>query len=94
MTPLPQSGTAPRENVMHQLQLASILGFGGGEAAGIGGTAAGALGGLVLPGLLGRVAMSRPGQAYLSNQAMAGIPGLLASPQTALIGAQGFRGGQ
>jgi hypothetical protein len=71
LTPLPQSGTGPRENIIHHLQLAGL--FGGADAAtgaGAGHIASAALGGLVAPAIAGRVMMSAPVQRYLANQAL------------------------
>lgn len=59
MKPLPQSGTAPRAGVH------TVMTLGGGVAAG----APGSIVGFAAPPLLGRAMMSRPAQAYLSNQA-------------------------
>lgn len=68
LTPLPQSGTGPRENIWHQLQLAGILAGGGGVEHGATGTMVGALAGLLGPPLAGRAYFSGPGQRYLTNQ--------------------------
>lgn len=100
MLPLPQSGTQPRENVMHNLQLAGILAgeTGVGAAAGAQtsgskeGTALGAAGGIAVPAILGRVLMSRPGQRYMGNQVAARVPGLLSTPQGQLMIANELRG--
>jgi hypothetical protein len=85
MLPLPQSGTAPRENVMHNLQLAGILageaGAGGAAAASSGqskeGTLAGAAAGIAVPPLLARILMSRRPfggvQGYLASQPPPGL---------------------
>lgn len=62
MRPLPQSGTAPRQNLQHALTL--LGGAAGGAAGGFPGAAAG----IVAPAVAGRVLMSRPVQAYLGNQ--------------------------
>lgn len=81
MTPLPQSGTAPRTYM--QNAPGTILGMTGlGTAAGgpVGGAAGflAGLGSLAAPPIMGRAIMSRPGQAYLGNQLlppMTPIPG-------------------
>lgn len=74
LTPLPQSGTAPRENIWHQLQLAGILAGGGGVEHGAVGTMMGAVGGLLGPPVLGRAYFSGPGQRYLTNQVFPRAP--------------------
>lgn len=75
MKPLPQSGTSPRHNVNHIIQtIGAVVGGGAGSAGGPAGTAAGALAGVAAPALAGRVLMSRPVQAYLSNQLAQGVP--------------------
>lgn len=67
MAKLPQSGTGPRVAIN---TIAGLLGSGAGAVAGGGGgAAAGALAGAVAgPAVAGRILMSRPVQAYLSNQ--------------------------
>jgi hypothetical protein len=66
MSPLPQSGTAPREAVR---ALSSVLGAGlGMGAAGTEGALAGALGAAAAPAVVGRAVMSAPIQAWLGNQ--------------------------
>jgi hypothetical protein len=71
LRPLPQSGTAPRQNMQHVLQLlGTIVGGGAGAAGGPAGAITGAAAGLAAPALAGRVLMSRPVQAYLGNQAL------------------------
>jgi hypothetical protein len=78
MSPLPQSGTAPRLNAR-----GVISGMGAGVGAAAGG-APGAIVGAVLPAMaeaaFGRALMSRPVQGYLANQLAAGggeLPALL-----------------
>lgn len=71
MSPLPNSGTAQRAGV--QLLGAGVGGglgaiFGGGLAGGGIGAALGHMAPAVGQGLVGRAVMSRPMQAYLSNQ--------------------------
>lgn len=69
LRPLPQSGTAPRQNMQHMLSLlGSIIGGTAGSAGGPAGTALGAVTGVAAPAAAGRVMMSRPVQAYLGNQ--------------------------
>lgn len=73
LKPLPQSGTSPRHNVTHMLQtMGAIVGGGAGAAGGPGGAAAGALAGLATPAVAGRALLSRPVQAWLSNQLLTG----------------------
>lgn len=67
LAPLPQSGTAPRA-AMHFIP--SLV--GGVAGAGIG-AIPGALAGAFAPAMAGRVLMSRPVQAYLSNQKVAAL---------------------
>lgn len=71
MNPLPQSGTAPRLAAQGLMTGVGAL-AGGGTTGTAEGGALGALAGLLGPRALARVAMSRPGRAYLGNQAMAG----------------------
>lgn len=84
MTPLPQSGTAPR------LDARTLGGLGGATGAGAGILAGGpeaavigALLGTMAPAVAGRALMSRPVQAYLSNQLLS--PTRLSDPRTAAI---------
>ncbi len=88
LKPLPQSGTSPRHNVTHMLQtIGAIVGGSTGAAGGPGGAAAGALAGLAAPAVAGRALLSRPVQAYLSNQVLGrNAPGN-ASRQRALFNA-------
>lgn len=73
LKPLPQSGTSPRHNVTHLLQtVGAIVGGAGGAAGGPGTAAAGAIAGLAAPAVAGRALLSRPIQAWLSNQRFAG----------------------
>lgn len=75
MKPLPQSGTAPR---LRAQQLAAVLGGSAGAgAAGPAGAALGVVASTALPRAVGAAMMSRPGQAYLTNQLLGGQ----ASPQ-------------
>lgn len=73
LKPLPQSGTSPRHNVTHMLQtIGAVVGGAGGAAGGPGSAVAGAVAGLAAPAVAGRALLSRPIQAYLSNQRFAG----------------------
>lgn len=73
LKPLPQSGTSPRHNVTHMLQtVGAIVGGAGGAAGGPGTAAAGAIAGLAAPAVAGRALLSRPVQAWLSNQLLTG----------------------
>lgn len=84
LTPLPQSGTAPR------LDARTLGGLGGATGAGAGILAGGpeaavigALLGTMAPAVAGRALMSRPVQAYLSNQLLS--PTRLSDPRMAAI---------
>lgn len=66
MAPLPNSGTGQRVAIHG---LAAALAGGGATALGPAGVAAAGI-----PAALGRILMSRPGQAYLGNQALAQTP--------------------
>lgn len=74
MKPMPQSGTAPRLRAQNLgAMLPTIL--GGGAGAGVGGPAGaivGAAAGAAIPRVAGALMMSRPGQAYLTNQLLPG----------------------
>ncbi len=74
MSPLPQSGTAPRAYAQGMLQVLS--GTGGYGVAGPLGSAAA----LAAPGMMGRGLMSRPVQGYLSNQMTAPAYNALQQP--------------
>jgi len=72
MRPLPQSGTAPRtaaRNLGTALP-AVIGGLLGGAAGNIPGAAMGAAAGAIAPSAIGAALLSRPGRAYLGNQAI------------------------
>jgi hypothetical protein len=71
MSKLPNSGTAQRLRA-HSIPAAIAAAIGGtaGSAAGPLGTAGGIAAGVVAPRLAGEAMLSRPGRAYLSNQAM------------------------
>lgn len=75
---LPQSGTQPRTQAQHLLNLGGIpaaLATGGAALGGIPGAVVGA----VTPTIMGRAIMSRPIQSYLGNQAASRL-GLLSNP--------------
>lgn len=73
MTPLPQSGTAPRLAARNLgAMIPTALGATAGAPGGILGSMAGAAVGAALPRIAGAAMMSRPGQAYLTNQLLAG----------------------
>lgn len=89
MTPLPQSGTAPRLAAQTLLGApGAAIGYDQGGATGAGvGAALGFLGGRYLAG---RGLMSRPAQSYLGNQT---LPPPAADPLRALAGVPGTGGG-
>jgi hypothetical protein len=70
MTPLPQSGTAPRTAVRNiGTALPTLVGSGlGGGVAGVPGAIAGAAAGAAVPYAAGKAIMSPVGQKYLGNQ--------------------------
>lgn len=76
LKPLPNSGTAPRQNLQHVLTI--LGGTAGGAAGGFPGIAAG----IAAPAAGGRVLMSRPVQAYLGNQVA--LPGAREALPTSL----------
>lgn len=71
MTPLPQSGTAPRAAVNAIKGAAPFAGaaLGGGGSLGMG-AVAGAAAGAAAPSLTGRAILSGPGRRYLTNQVL------------------------
>lgn len=74
MSPLPQSGTAPRAAAIGLPAMLGTAGgylLGGGEGASMGG-ALGAAASATAPSTLGRVLMSPVAQRYLGNQVLAG----------------------
>ena len=104
MTPLPNSGTAPRMMAQGMLTgLAPAL-IGGGVGGASSGDTSGALAGALVGAGLSRAALSRVGQTYLANQGLAGPGGanrrlleaLLAAParQQAVAHPVGPNGGQ
>jgi hypothetical protein len=83
MTPLPQSGTAPRLAVRG---LPAAIGAALGAPAGIPGSLVGAAAGAAVPWAAGRAALSDAGRRLLGNQAFAEMPrGLLAPVAPALL---------
>ena len=80
MSPLPNSGTAPRMAIQHLANMggAVVGAIAGGLTHGAAGGTEGLLAGEALapagPSVLGRMLMSRPIQAYLSNQALGEAP--------------------
>ena len=89
MKPLPQSGTAPRENILHLLQLAGLL--GGEHVGGIPGALGAAVAGIAVPAGAARALMSRPVQGYIANQA---LPYRLGTAPTMQALVNAIRGGQ
>lgn len=83
MTPLPQSGTAPR--LATKLAATGPVAAAATLAAGQPIPAAILAAGSVAPWLLGKALMTKPAQAYLSNQLLRGKK----TPLTALIGPAG-----
>lgn len=82
LTPLPQSGTAPRLDARTIGGGLGALGAGTGAlAAGPLGGVAGALAGMLAPAAAGRALMSGPVQAYLANQLLS--PSRLSDPRLA-----------
>lgn len=96
MTPLPQSGTAPRTAVRNLgTGFLSLMGGGAGAAAGgPAGAVAGALAGAAVPAIAGRAVLSPLGRRYLGNQVLgpagptnyAPTLAAIASNQTSQIG--------
>lgn len=89
MTPLPQSGTAPRlaaKNIA--MGLPSLLGSGlGAGLGGVPGAIGGAMAGAAVPAVAGKALMSGPGQAYLTNQLLGSGPSLSQSLSSPIIAA-------
>lgn len=74
MRPLPQSGTAPRTSAREMFVSPMGAITGGTAGAAIGGPVGSAIGGAIgaaVPAMAGRLALSRPGRAYLGNQLLA-----------------------
>lgn len=78
MTPLPQSGTAPRLAAAAMGSLPAAMGAAMGSPAGVPGMIAGGMAGAAIPRLVGGAMLSPPGRALLSNQMFAG-------PQAGLV---------
>lgn len=77
MTPLPQSGTAPRQAVRALgTGVPTILGAAAGAPGGYLGSALGAVAGAAVPYAAGRAILSAPGRGYLANQVWAGPLGI------------------
>jgi hypothetical protein len=74
MSPLPQSGTAPRQFVRNAgMTMPAIMGAAfGGQSGDMLGAAVGAGAGALVPGALGKLLMSNTGRHYLTNQAWNG----------------------
>lgn len=73
MKPLPNSGTAGRFNAQNLgAGITTLLGAGVGSSAGAPGAMIGGLLGMGVPFAAGRALMSKPVQAYLSNQLLKG----------------------
>lgn len=70
LRPLPNSQTAARMGWQNMFNLKSLLSTGGGAAAGSPFGLPGVVAGAALPHVVSRLAVSRPGQAYLGNQAL------------------------
>jgi len=82
MKPMPNSGTAGRLRAQNLISFVpSLIGGGVGAAGGPGTAMAGFAAGAAVPRIAGALMMSRPGQAYLSNQVLSGP----ASPQARAI---------
>lgn len=76
MTPLPQSGTEPRQWARSLAAAPAVIGGSLGAPAGIPGMIAGAVAGAGVPWAMGRGMLSRPGRAYLGNQLALNFPTL------------------
>jgi hypothetical protein len=73
MTPLPQSGTAPRLRVQNLFAMVpAMMGAAAGAPGGPLGAMFGAAAGAALPKAAGTALMSKPVQSYLTNQRFAG----------------------
>ena len=84
MKPLPNSGTAGRLNAQNLgMSMTTLLGAAAGSGAGAQGALLGGLLGMGVPFAAGRALMSKPVQAYLSNQLFPGkgVP----LPQKAIV---------
>lgn len=74
MSPLPQSGTAPRLGARTIASVPAAIGAALGSPGGFPGIAAGAVAGAVIPSAVGRALLSRAGRRYLANQAFPVTP--------------------
>lgn len=72
LTPLPQSGTAPRLAARALGSIPAAIGVAMGSPAGLPGMIAGGVAGAAAPALAGRAILSKPGRALLSNQLLSG----------------------
>lgn len=81
LSPLPQSGTAPR---LFTQAIPAAAGAALGHGAGFGDLGP-AIAGAMAPGVAGRALMSKPAQAYLSNQAFANLLKRMGRPIDASI---------
>jgi hypothetical protein len=70
MKPLPNSGTAARSGWQHLFNIPMLAAAGGGAAAGSPLGPLGIAAGAAAPFAASRLALTRPGQAYLGNQLM------------------------
>jgi hypothetical protein len=82
MTPLPQSGTAPRLAARGFAAIPASVGAAIGAPGGIPGMIAGAAAGAAVPWAAGRAVLSGPGRALLSNQVFAQMPRGFIAPAT------------
>lgn len=96
LLPLPNSGTAQRNEIFHYLQLAGLIaGSAAGEhAGGMEGALGGAAASVAGPAIAGRVLMSRPVQGYLANQALPHVPGLFGTAPLQPLTVPGLLSGQ
>ncbi len=84
---LPQSGTAPRENMQDMFKIITpLLGAEAGGGFGPGGIIGGGLAGIAAPALMSHLLMSGPVQRYFGNQLMG--QGANMTPQRRLLMAQ------
>lgn len=90
MSPLPQSGTAPRTAARNiGMAIPTMVGAGVGSAGGFAGAAAGAAAGALTPAVIGRLMLSEAGRKYLSNQLLKGKSGASGvAPLTAVLSDQ------
>jgi hypothetical protein len=72
MTPLPQSGTAPRLAAAAMGSIPAAMGAAVGAPGGLPGMIAGGMAGAAIPRVIGGAMLSPPGRALLSNQLFAG----------------------